>query len=74
MPGDLGGSGGLLSIPTVLSASTMANYHLTSVVGTSHLGLKLVTSEIRYIVPCDMAVWLGGHRWKARCYCQGPSG
>lgn len=33
--------------------------------GVSHLGLKLATWEIRYIVPCDMAVWLGGHRWKA---------
>lgn len=34
--------------------------------GTSHLGLKLmVTWEIRYTVPCDNAVWLGGHRWEA---------
>lgn len=55
----------MLSVPTALSASTTENYHLTSVVGTSHLGLTLVTSEIRYIVPCDMAVWFGGHRWKA---------
>lgn len=38
----------------------------------SHLGLKLVTWEIRYIVPCDKAKWLGGHRWKAPVVLPGP--